>query len=308
MAVSRTDALLLGLAVAAISTSAPLTQEAAAPALAVAFWRNAFAAGGLVPVAAAGRGQQTRPGGGPVTAVGDQRRAWVLAAGAGVVLAAHFATWISSLSLTSVAASVALVSTQPVWTALLARVTGETLDRRAWIGIGIALVGVVIARGTGLGGSGRALRGDLLALGGGVLAAAYVSIGALSRRHLSTTDYTATCYSVAAIALLPTVLVAGQHLTGFDGRTWLCLAAITIGPQLLGHSVFNRLLRTVGPTIVSVAILGEIIGAPLLAAWWLGESPPLAIIPGAVCIAAGVVLVIRGREPGMVGPIEIVAG
>jgi drug/metabolite transporter (DMT)-like permease len=76
-----------------------------------------------------------------------------------------------------------------------------------------------------------------------------------------------------------------------------------VGPQLLGHSTFNRLLRTVGPTVVSVAVLGEIVGATLLAAWWFGERPSVALLPAAVCIAAGVVLVVRGRRP-----VEVVAG
>jgi len=300
VAVSRTDAVLLVVAVAAVSTSAPLVKEAAAPALAVAFWRNAFASGGLVPLAGVQARRRAR--------VGRDRRTWTLTIVAGLLLGAHFAAWISSLSSTTVAASVVLVSTQPVWCALLARAQGEAVSRRAWIGIGLALLGVVIAAGVDLGGSGRALRGDALALAGGALAAGYVSVGAVVRRTESTTDYTAGCYSVAAVALLVAALVGGQRLSGFDLRTWLCLAAITVGPQLLGHSVFNRLLRTVGPTVVSVAVLGEIVGASILAAWWFGQEPPAGLIPAAVCIGTGVVLVVRFGSLERVGLTEIEAG
>jgi drug/metabolite transporter (DMT)-like permease len=293
--VSRSDAVWLVVAVAAVSTSGPLVREAAAPALAVAFWRNGLASAGLVPVAVASRRRRDVPA-----------RTWLLAVAAGLLLGAHFAAWISSLSLTTVAASVALVATQPVWTALIGRATGEHLAPAAWIGIGVALAGVIVITGVDVTGSGRALRGDALALLGGVLAAGYVTLGSVVRRRLTTTDYTAACYSVAAVALLVAALAAGQRLGGFRLRTWLCIAAITAGPQLLGHSVFNRLLRTVGPTTVSVAILGEIVGSTLLAVWWFGERPPAGLVPGAACIIAGVVLVIRSRAPEAAA--EVVAG
>jgi drug/metabolite transporter (DMT)-like permease len=287
--VSRGDVAWLVVAVAAVSTSAPLVREAAAPALAVAFWRNGLASAGLVPAAAAGR--RRRAAGAPVP-----RAAWGVAVAAGLLLGAHFAAWISSLSYTTVAASVALVATQPVWTALLGRVTGERLAPAAWSGIALALGGVVLITGVAVTSSGRALHGDLLALAGGVLAAGYVSLGTVARRHLSTVDYTAACYSVAAVGLLVAAVAAGTQLTGFSARTWWCLVAITLGPQLLGHTVFNRLLRTVGPTVVSVAVLGEIVGSALLAAWWFGERPPAALVPGAACIVGGVALVVRGRS------------
>ena len=301
MAVSKTDAVWLMVAVAAVSTSAPLIREAAAPALAVAFWRNSLAAAALVPIAAGGRARGAsagRAGGrsGRDAMVGlsaTQRRPWWLAVGAGVLLAAHFAAWIPSLSLTTVSASVALVTTQPVWTALLAGATGAPVGRKGWLGIGLALGGVVLVTGVDVGSSGRAAVGDLLALAGGVLAAAYISVGAAARRHLSTTDYTACCYSVAAVVLLGACLVGREPIFGFGLRTWLCLIAITVGPQLLGHSVFSRVVPAVGPTVVSMAIVAELVGAALLALWWFGESPSPAIVPAAMCIVAGVVLVVR---------------
>ena len=324
---TRSEGVWLAVAVAAISTSGPLVREAAVPALAIAFWRNGLAAGGLVPTAIAQHrraGARSIPVEGaacpaaplersarsipversarsaPVEGAarrGVPARAWVLAVAAGLILAAHFAAWISSLSSTTISASVALVATQPVWAALIARATGERLAPRAWLGVAVALAGVLVITGVAIGGSSRALRGDVLALAGGVLAAAYVSVGSVVRRDLSTTDYTAACYAVAAISLLVAALASGQALVGFRLRAWLCIAAITLGPQLLGHSVFNRLLRTVGATVVSVAVLGEIVGSSLLASWWFGERPPAGLAPGAACIVAGVLLVVRGRAP-----------
>jgi len=324
VAVSRTDGALLVVAVVAVSTSAPLIREAAAPALVVAFWRNALASGALVPGAVVRRRRRgrrpaqttqastpaptpsaptvTRGAGagrslGPQGGDGATRRAWQLSVVAGLFLAAHFAAWIPSLSLTSVSSSVALVATQPIWAALIAGALGRPVGRFGWAGIGVALGGVLLITGVDVGTSGRALGGDLLAVAGGVLAAAYVSVGALARRQLSTTDYTACCYSVASLALLAACVVARQPLAGFGLRTWVCLVAITVGPQLLGHSLFNRVVRTTGATVVSVAVLAEIIGASLLAFWWFGESPPAALAPAAVCIAAGVVLVVRSVAP-----------
>ena len=228
------------------------------------------------------------------------------AVAAGLLLGAHFAAWIPSLSFTTVSAAVALVTTQPVWAALFAASRGERLGRAGWLGIGLAISGAILITGVDVTTSSRALLGDLLALTGGVLAAAYVTVGHVARRRLSTTDYTAVCYSVAAIGLLVVCLVGRQPLSGFSTRTWLCLVAITVGPQLLGHSVFNRVLRTVGPTVVSVSIVAEIIGAAILAAWWFGERPPPATVPGAACIIAGVILVVRSGVESDEAAVEVV--
>ena len=299
MAVARPpagDLVLIAVAVAAVSTSAPLIREAQAPALAIAFWRNAMAVAVLAPVCAVRRRDEIArmergPAGGALLAGG--------------LLAAHFATWVPSLSFTTVASSVALVATQPVWAALLARARGQEVPAQAWLGIGLAVGGAVLLTGVDLALSGRALVGDLLALAGGMLAAAYVTVGAEVRQSVSTTLYTAICYSTAAAGLGLLCLGGGQALTGFDGRTWLCLLALTAGPQFLGHSVVNRVLRTTSATIVSVAILFEIVGSTLLAWMAFGETPPAGAYPAAVLIAAGIVLVVlAGRSPALQPPVD----
>jgi drug/metabolite transporter (DMT)-like permease len=281
--------VLLAVAVAAVSTSAPLIREAVVPALAIAFWRNALASVALGPVILGRRRWRDE-------LRGLGRRETLLSVGAGVLLAAHFATWIPSLSFTTVASSVALVATQPVWTALLARARGEHVARGTWAGIALALAGALALTGVDVTVSSRAVLGDALALAGGMLAAAYVTVGAQVRRTVTTTVYTTVCYATAAGVLLVACLAGGQPLGGYSARGWWCLVALTVGAQLLGHSVFNRVLPTTGPTVVSVAVLFEIVGATLLAQWWFGEHPHVAAVPAAVLIIAGVVLVVRSTD------------
>jgi drug/metabolite transporter (DMT)-like permease len=294
------DLALLGLAVVAVSTSAPLVRVADAPTLAIAFWRNALALPVLALLVRLHRPGRRRGGG-----LALDRREWRLSIVAGLFLGAHFATWIPSLSFTSVASSVALVSTQPVWAALIARGRGEDVPAGAWWGIGIAVAGVVVLTGVDLSVEPRALFGDVLALIGGVLAAAYVTVGADVRRTVPTSVYALVCYGVAAGGLLVVCLVGRQPLAGgdYDATTWLALLAMVIGPQLLGHTVVNRVLGTTSPTLVSVAILFEIVGAALLAWLAFDEVPPASAIPAAILIGVGVVLVVRAgtEEPSVAG-------
>jgi drug/metabolite transporter (DMT)-like permease len=302
------DLALLGLAVAAVSTAAPLIRVADAPTLAIAFWRNALALPPLAVLAAVVVRSHARGGhrGGHRSRL-LERRERRLCAAAGVFLGAHFATWVPSLSFTSVASSVALVCTQPVWAAVIARSRGEHVPRGAWWGIGSAVAGAVVLTGVDLSVEPRALFGDVLALAGGVLAAAYVTVGAEVRRTVPTSVYALACYAVAAAGLLAVCLVGRQPLagveSGYDATTWLALIAMAAGPQLLGHTVVNRVLGTTSPTVVSVAILFEIVGAALLAWAAFDEVPPASAIPAAVLIGLGVVLVVRSgaEEPAVAG-------
>lgn len=278
------DAALIAVALAAVSTSAPLIAATAAPALAIAFWRNVLASGVLLPFALLRRHAELR---------GLDRRQWGLCLLAGALLAGHFATWVPSVTLTSVASSTALVATQPVWAALLARAAGRPVRRQVWVGIGVAVAGAALLTGADVSLSGRALLGDLLATVGGVLAAGYVTAGAAVRTRMSTTAYTTICYSTCALLLLVLCLASGQQLTGYDGTTWLQLIALTVGAQLLGHSLVNVVLRTTSPTVVSLAILFEVPGAGIIAAVWLRQLPTLAAVPGLLVLLAGLALVIR---------------
>ena len=276
--------VLLLVSLTAVSTSAPLIAVTAAPALAIAFWRNAMASAVLVPIALARNLAELRS---------LSRREWRLCVLAGALLAGHFATWVPSVSLTSVASATALVATQPVWAALLARTAGRRVRRAVWVGIVVAVVGAALLTGVDISLSGRALAGDALATVGGAHAAAYVTAGAAVRVRVSTTSYTTLCYGSCGLLLLAVCLVSRQRLGGYDGETWLKLAALTAGAQLLGHSLFNVLLRSTSATTLSLAILFEVPGAALIAAIWLGQVPPLSAVPGLTLLLVGTGIVVR---------------
>jgi drug/metabolite transporter (DMT)-like permease len=232
-----------------------------------------------------------------IGAVGSRERRLTVIAG--VLLAAHFATWIPSIRLTSVASSVALVCTQPVWAVALAARAGERPGRRTVSGVLVAFAGVVVLSGVDLSVSARALGGDALALAGGALAAGYMHVGAEVRRTVPNPVYTLGCYGLAGVLLGLACVGSGADLVGFDARTWWLIVALTVGPQLLGHSVFNRVLPAVGATVVSVAVLLEVIGASLLAWWWFGEAPSAAAIPATALLLAGVALVVLDAKPSV---------
>jgi drug/metabolite transporter (DMT)-like permease len=281
----------LAVAVAGFSTSGPLMAAIVAPALAIAFWRNAMSMVVLVPVTAV---RLTRePGDRP-----DRR---TLAGGllAGAFLAAHFGTWVPSVTMTSVATATALVSTQPVWAALLAVRGGERFSRQFWIGVLFALAGVALMTGADISVSGKALVGDGLALFAAMMAACYVTVGSRVRAAISTTTYTTICYGVVAVVLLGVCLVGGVRLSGYSTHAWLLLLAVTIGPQFLGHSLLNRVLSSLSATTVSVLSLLQVPVAALLAWMFLGQVPELLAVPGMVVLLVGLGLVVLGSRPEM---------
>ncbi|KIR64982.1 MULTISPECIES: DMT family transporter [Micromonospora] len=299
---------VLALAVLAVSSSAPLVAFAAAPALAIAFWRNLLAVGVLGPFALARRRAEFRalarsgtgrdgPVGtgrdGRAPAVAGRREGWLCVL-SGVALAAHFATWMPSVQLTSVAAAVALVATQPAWQGLIARGQGRRLPPAVWVGIAVAVAGAVLASGADFAVSGRAFAGDLLAVAGGLFAAVYTALGERARVTVSTTTYTTICYGVCALILLVVCLVGGVPLGGYDTGTWLAILGLVAGAQLLGHSMFNYALRRVSATTVSMLILLEAPGAALIAWAWLGQLPRVGALPGLALILAGVTVVVLG--------------
>lgn len=278
------DVLLLGIAVLFISSSGPIIAVIAAPALAIAFWRCLLGSVLTAPWVLWRRRAEV---------ASLTRRDIRLIVGAGLLLGAHFATWIPSLRFTTVASSTALVATQPVWAALIARWRGAHIPLRAWVGIGIALVGVVILTGIDVSVDPRHLIGDVLALIGAVLAAAYVTVAESARQSVSTPTVTTGLYASAAVLLLVLAVLGGQALVGFSLTDWLLIGALTLGAQLLGHTLITKVLATTSATVVSLAILLEMPGATIIAAIALGQLPPWGVLPAAALMFVGIVMVIR---------------
>ena len=283
------DVLRLGVAVLFISLSGPMIAVTAAPVLAIAFWRCLIGSG-LTGVWVIARRWSSL---GALTS--RELRLTVIA---GVFLGLHFATWIPSLTLTTIAASTALVATQPSWAALIARATGVRITSRVWIGIAIAFSGVIVLTGVDLFVDPAHLWGDALALVGAVFSAAYVSVAERVRKTVDTSTMTFVLYAVSAVTILPLVFIFGQQLVGFDAQAWALILAVTLGAQLLGHSMMTRVLSSTSATVVSLAILFEMPGATLVAAIWLGQVPPLAVLPAAALILAGLVIVIKAADRG----------
>lgn len=283
---------VLFVSVFAISWAAPLIRFTDAPALVISFWRLAFS---LIFIA------------GLLTARGEwgalralRAREWVIALLAGAFLAGHFVTWIASVSLTSVAASVALVSTQPVWVALFAMVAlRERPHRRQWLGIALAVLGAAwIGWGDAGGDAPEPLRGDLLALLGAVLVAAYYVIGRGLRQRVDLWPYVMVVYGGATVTLLLALLASEVPLAaGYGTGDWLVFAGLAVGPMMIGHTGQNWALRYLPAYVVNLSLLGEPVGATLIA-WALpgiAEVPPAAALGGGALILTGILLGMRRR-------------
>lgn len=283
---------VLLVAVGAMSWAGPLIRFSTAPALAVAAWRLLFSVA-LIGIFLLVR----RPAG----AFRLRGRDWLLALGAGALLAAHFWSWIASLEFTTVASSAVLVSMQPVFVAALsAALLGERANPRQWLGIGVAVTGAVaIGWGNLRGGAPSPagtetpLLGDLLALAGAVFAAGYFVIGRRLRQGMELLVYIALVYGIAALLLLGAALASpGVRLTGFPGADWLIFLALAVGPMMIGHTGINYALRYLPAYVANLAALGEPIGATIIA-WLLpaiNETPSPQVILGGMLIILGVAL------------------
>lgn len=308
MSTARSPFLVLGAALVGISFAAPLIRLSAADPLVIAAWRLGFSMG-IVAIALVLTGSWRAWRG---LAPGDLR----LAAAAGLLLALHFWSWNASLRHTSVAASVALVNLQPVIIAIVsARWLGEPASTRQWSGITLAvlgalLVGVADAPGgiAGLpaaftggpagadgGGRSRALFGDALACVGAVTAALYYLIGRRLRQSLALWPYVGLVYGAAFVGCLLLALVTGAPLTPQPPRELAIFAGLALGPMLLGHTGMNWALGHLPAYVVNLTVLGEPVGATVLAAILpgIGEVPGPATVAGGALILGGVLLAAR---------------
>lgn len=298
---------LLGIAfgILAVSSAAILIRfaQAEAPSLVIAAYRLVIAGFILAPIAFVRHRQE-------ITNL--SRREMTLALFSGVFLALHFVTWISSLEYTSVASSVVLVSTIPLWVALFSPFTiKEKISRLILFGMLIALAGGVIV---GLSDacrvdnlqvtcpplaefiSGKAFLGDILALIGAIMAACYLLIGRRLRVKMSLIGYIFIVYSMAAMVLVIIMFAAGYKPYPYSGKIYLLFILLAIIPQLLGHSTFNWALKYMSAAYVSLSLLGEPVGSTILAYIFLHETPGGLKVFGAILILIGIYLASRSEK------------
>jgi drug/metabolite transporter (DMT)-like permease len=219
---------------------------------------------------------------------------------AGCCLAVHFASWVTSLSYTSVAASTALVTTNPVWVAILSWLWfGEKPSLGTSFGIAIALMGSLLI-GLGSGGSSvhNSLLGNLLAVAGSVAVSLYFLLGReAQRRGLGISSHIVLTYTTAALVLLPLPLLFGVGYAGYPSQVYLWIALMAVFPQLIGHTSFNWAVRWISPTLVTLTILAEPVGSGILALLFFQENPGVQVIFGAVVILVGVAIAALGATP-----------
>ncbi|WP_276252196.1 DMT family transporter [Haloarcula rara] len=274
----------LAVAVVAVSTGAILVRFSEAPSTVAAFYRVLFTTLPLAVVALwRYRSEFGRIG----------RRDLLFATLSGVALAVHFAAWFESLTWTSVAASVTLVQSQPLFVALGAwLLLDERLGLRIVGGILVAVAGmVVMALGdllTGVLVGPAPLYGNALALLGAVMAAGYVLAGRSLRQRVSLVPYVVVVYSVCTAVLFAIVLAQGAPLSGYPSREWGLFVGLALGPGIFGHTVINWALAHLRSSVVSVSLLGEPVGSTLLAFLLLSEAPTLFTVGGGVAVLVGI--------------------
>ena len=285
----------LGLALGVLATSfaAILIRLAEAPPLVIGAYRLGLASLILTPFALRYRKAEL---------ISLGRRDLCLMVLSGLFLGIHFAAWITSLDYTSVASSVVLVSTNPLFVGLASHFfLGERVGGAMWLGILLSVIGgVVIAFGDSSV-SGGALLGDLLALLGAVTGSAYFVIGRRVRQRLSLLAYVFPVYWVAAIVLAASAGIAGNAFQGYAPTTYLMFLLLALVPQIVGHSMLNWTLGHLPPTLVSVSILAEPVSSSILAALLLREAPTWLKLAGGLLVLAGIYVSMQSQWKGKVG-------
>ena len=275
-----TPSLVLLVGVCAVSTGALFVRLADASPLVVAAYRTGLAFLVLAPAAWIKARREI---------ISLSRDCVILTVVSGFFLAVHFAAWITSLSYTSVACSVVLVNTSPLWVAFMAPfLTGETIGKARAAGIAASVLGAGLIGGADMAGDGRALFGDVLAAAGGIAMAVYLLLGSRLRRELSLLTYVTLCYGASAIFLWVVVLAAGLPFIGLSPHTYAAMVSLAVVSQLVGHSCYNWSLKWLSTSMVAVSLLGEPIGSTILAFIVFGEGLSLLKAAGGTLIMAGI--------------------
>jgi drug/metabolite transporter (DMT)-like permease len=230
--------------------------------------------------------------------------AYYYAIAAGLCLAFHFATWITSLAYTSIAASTVLVTTNPIWVGLFSWWWyREKLSFQSIIGIAIALCGgvvIAIADSSNGGSYSNPILGDLLALIGAVMSSLYIIFGSQAQRQgLNTSSYIAIAYSTAALCLFPLPFLFDTSYVGYPGKVYLYVLLMAVMSQVIGHTSLNWSMRWISPTVISLSLLLEPVVASLTGAIVFGEVPSINVLLGGLVILGGIgVFILANREMG----------
>jgi drug/metabolite transporter (DMT)-like permease len=279
----RSDLAKLGVGILGIGSSGPLIALSAMPIVSLIFWRNLGGSLATLPFALRNRIDRTGA-------------KW--AAAAGVVLALHFIGFFAAMRMTSVAAGTALVALQPIFASMLVKFTGGHIPSKAWLGMVVSFLGVLLISGIDFSLDRRSFMGDIAAVISALLAAIYMMWGSKAMKTLETTSYTTICYGVCAITALPIAIASGSQILSFPAREWWILLGLILGAQLLGHSMFNSALKRVSPEIVSLIVFFEVPVAAIIASIFsIGNKAPGMIIPGIILILFGCTLVVLRTRP-----------
>jgi drug/metabolite transporter (DMT)-like permease len=275
--------LALFISIVAVSTASILIRMSTAPPLIIAFYRMLFSTILLFPFfMRSNRINRVREQG---------QRGLLNLMGVGVVLAIHFATWITSLSLTSVASSVIFVHVDPIFVAIVSHfLFKERITRRTLIGIIIAFAGATIIAIGDMGIGEMSFIGDMLALVGAVMLGLYILAGRRIRQGLDLVSYVTPVYATSALVLGVMLLATGTSLTGYASNEYLLFLVIAVVPMIFGHTVYNWTLKYLTAPVVSISLLGEPVGASILAYIFLNESPTFLILVGGAVTLAGILL------------------
>jgi len=275
--------LLIG--IIAISTASIFIKLCDAPVLIIATYRLMVASLMLSPFAYYKK-----------TWRGWERNAWGWLLLSGLLLSLHFALWITSLKYTSVASSVVLVTTHPIFVGV-----GGLLFLKERLGLNLILGIALSVLGSGLIGYGdmalsrEALMGDGLALLGAIAASGYLLVGRKMRKDQELFSYIFPVYSTAGLILILLSLIFRQSFFGYSASTYFYLFLLALVPQLIGHTTFNWALKYLPASIVAVAILGEPIGSTILAFFILGEGLTVWKILGGISIFTGISMALKKK-------------
>lgn len=271
------------ISIIAVSTASILIRWSNAPAVIIAMYRMVFSVLMLLPFFVWNGGI------GKLYKVGTRNMLGLVAIG--VVLAVHFASWITSLGLTSVASSVVFVHIDPIFVALVSHfLLKDRINKQILAGMLVSLIGVTIITLGDATTGGSNLTGDLLALVGGIMLGVYLLGGRYFRGYLDLTTYVTPVYATAAIVLFIMSLATGAPLTGYPANEYILFIIIALVPMIFGHTIYNWALKYVSAPAVSVSLLGEPVGASILALLFLNEVPNTQVILGGVITLLGILL------------------